>query len=168
MEYFCIILVGCAIIWFVYYMSNKNAPLLPPPQKKCINCKKQVDKYATVCPYCAKDPDILEPPLPPPMKPCINCGRQIGKDLTYCPYCGKDQEPPPPPPPMKSCVNCNKQIGKYLTVCPHCGKNPDKVEEHKTLDEIYAEKNGMWVCEYCETFNPNKEHICVACGVGTK
>ena len=34
----------------------------------------------------------------------------------------------------------------------------------KNPDEIFAGENGLWVCEYCETFNPNGESVCAACG----
>ena len=35
----------------------------------------------------------------------------------------------------------------------------------KSLDSIYAESNGMWVCRRCETLNPNSVSSCVACGM---
>lgn len=34
----------------------------------------------------------------------------------------------------------------------------------KSLDAVYAEKNGLWVCNYCETLNQNGSLQCAACG----
>ena len=34
----------------------------------------------------------------------------------------------------------------------------------RTLDEIYADSHDLWVCNYCETMNPNRSCRCAACG----
>lgn len=39
-----------------------------------------------------------------------------------------------------------------------------RLAELKSPDEIFAEENNLWVCEYCETFNPNGDAFCAACG----
>lgn len=33
-----------------------------------------------------------------------------------------------------------------------------------SLDEKYAQKTGLWVCEYCETLNLAVQKTCLACG----
>ena len=33
-----------------------------------------------------------------------------------------------------------------------------------SLDAVYAEKNGLWVCKYCETLNQKGSLSCGACG----
>ena len=48
------------------------------------------------------------------------------------------------------------------TSAPHLVEEPEleeksrpakKSTDHRTVDEIYAEANGMWICAYCETMN---------------
>lgn len=34
----------------------------------------------------------------------------------------------------------------------------------QSLDALYAEKNGLWVCSHCETLNQKSALRCVACG----
>lgn len=34
----------------------------------------------------------------------------------------------------------------------------------QSLDALYAEAHGLWVCRHCETMNDNYAPNCVACG----
>ena len=34
----------------------------------------------------------------------------------------------------------------------------------KSLDQLYAESHGMWVCHHCETLNDGGTESCAACG----
>ena len=36
--------------------------------------------------------------------------------------------------------------------------------DKKSIDERIAEKNGQWVCRYCESINDHTLTICQACG----
>lgn len=39
-----------------------------------------------------------------------------------------------------------------------------KIKSQKSLDMLYAESHGMWVCRFCETINDGGARYCDACG----
>lgn len=39
-----------------------------------------------------------------------------------------------------------------------------KTKSQKSLDMLYAESHGMWVCRFCETINDGGARYCDACG----
>ena len=41
---------------------------------------------------------------------------------------------------------------------------PGRRASQKSLDMLYAESHGMWVCRCCETINDGGARICAACG----
>ena len=42
-------------------------------------------------------------------------------------------------------------------------KAPER-KRQTSLDTLYAQNHGMWVCRYCETINDRAAKKCVACG----
>lgn len=42
-------------------------------------------------------------------------------------------------------------------------KKPE-IKSKKSLDMLYAESHGMWICRYCETINDGGAKYCDACG----
>ena len=44
------------------------------------------------------------------------------------------------------------------------GREADAGPKEKTLDMIFAEANGKWVCPQCEIIHGGEESICAVCG----
>ena len=40
----------------------------------------------------------------------------------------------------------------------------ENIKSQKSLDMLYAESHGMWVCRFCETINDGRARYCDACG----
>ena len=40
----------------------------------------------------------------------------------------------------------------------------ENIKSQKSLDMLYAESHGMWVCRFCETINDGGARYCDACG----
>lgn len=46
-------------------------------------------------------------------------------------------------------------------------EKPDRhTDRQKSMDRLYAESHGMWVCRRCETLNDGRAESCAACGAG--
>lgn len=70
------------------------------------------------------------------------------------------------------CDYCNKKaIPGNLRECPGCG-NPRGEDVKFYLpsdakpveDETKVSRNPDWLCNYCKSFNPDGEEICISCG----
>ena len=72
------------------------------------------------------------------------------------------------PEPEKKPKLMGSMARKDAPVTPAGGdpvrREGERDRDKKSIDERIAEKNGQWVCRYCESINDHTLTICQACG----
>lgn len=76
---------------------------------------------------------------------------------------------PPSSPPARPTVTgtmAPKPVAPTTPVTPKVLPDPNPMPEPRkiTLDEIFAQKNHLWVCPRCETLHPYTRERCFICG----
>lgn len=86
-----------------------------------------------------------------------------------------EKKPEPAKEPVKKAPEPEKKpklmgsMARKDTPVTPAGGDPVRREgesdrDKKSIDERIAEKNGQWVCRYCESINDHTLTICQACG----
>lgn len=77
MTLFLFIIAAISIYYFFIYKDSSKYRFFANNEKKCPNCKNNVEDTFNVCPICK---ETLK-------KKCEHCGERVNAEWKYCPYC---------------------------------------------------------------------------------